>query len=437
MILHRRESVKRLARLAALGAGLFAAVGLGGCAKLTLAWADLSPDGPTARPPVLAAFDGDPAVSSAQEWSERRTPLLREAFESNVYGYFPQFSRTEFPKRRVVSESAFDGLGRVEEITLRVDAAYNDADPHGTTFHVVTIIPKGAKGPVPTILMATFCPNHNTVPVAGVTRFEGGMNCDGESRVVHYVFGRYIETPPIETILKHGYAIATFYPGEIVPDAPEAGLAALKRLSPGWTDDDTRWGAVAAWAWGFSRVVDYLEMDRRFDNHAVIAWGHSREGKAALVAAAFDPRIDAVISHQSGTGGASLSREKKGETVAQITKAYPHWFSKTYAGYAGRTDALPVDQHQLLALIAPRPVLLGNARRDVWSDPNGAFRAALGANPAYRLFGSAGMTAERLDDFRPGDDIAFWLRPGTHGIVEEDWPAFLKFLDAHFGKGGA
>ena len=141
--------------------------------------------------------------------------------------------------------------------------------------------------------------------------------------------------------------------------------------------------------------------------------------------------MDGVIAHQSGTGGASLSKDKRGETVAQMVESYPHWFAPDYAD-----DTLTIDQHYLLALIAPRPVLLGGAKRDVWSDPNGALRAAMGAAPAYReMTGRAPLAAERLDVWEPSADIAIWQRPGTHGIVEEDWPAFLDFLDAHFKRG--
>ncbi|MEL7488985.1 MAG: hypothetical protein AAGJ87_17460 [Pseudomonadota bacterium] len=139
-----------------------------------------------------------------------------------------------------------------------------------------------------------------------------------------------------------------------------------------------------------------------------------------------------MIAHQSGTGGASLNRRKKGESVKAITSSYPHWFSRVYASYAGREEEMPVDQHHLIALVAPRPVLLGNARRDVWSDPNGAFRAAIGADPVYELLGAEGLDQPRLNAFNPAADVAFWIRPGTHGVVKEDWPAFLTFLDAHF-----
>jgi hypothetical protein len=278
--------------------------------------------------------------------------------------------------------------------------------------------------------METFCPRWATIPDPGVT----GAPAQGADRgglmesLATFVFGRYICTPPNEAILDAGYAIASIFPSEIVPDRRADGLAALKRLSQGHGDDDTRWGAIAAWAWSYSRMIDVLEQDDRLDADAMIVWGHSRYAKAALVAAAFDPRIDGVISHQSGTGGASLNAEKKGESIKGITGSYPHWFAKAY-----RDDNLAgYDQHMLLALIAPRPVLLGNARRDVWSDPNGAFRAALGADPVYRLYGERGLDQARLKPYDPSADLAFWIRPGTHGVVKEDWPAFLEFLNAHF-----
>jgi hypothetical protein len=230
-------------------------------------------------------------------------------------------------------------------------------------------------------------------------------------------------------IMKRGYALASVFPSEFIPDTADGGVAAINTM---FADQDaaTRTHAIMAWAAGYSLLSEYLKSDEGFAT--TIAYGHSRFAKAALVAAAFDPSIDAVVAHQSGTGGASLSRDKTGEGLESISKNYPHWFLPKYATYAKNKAALPVDQHQLLALIAPRPMFLGNARRDVWSDPNGAFRAAQAASISYGLYGSQGLRQKTLKDFDPSADIAFWLRPGTHGVVKEDWPAFLEFLDAHF-----
>ncbi len=411
-----------------------------GCVQLTLAWTDLKPRGVTASPPVLGEFNGDAPITSVAEWETSRAPAYRDALEKYVYGAMPRASSTTVLKRTVLDEAAFNGKGKLEEFVVSAEATFGGETVTTRSalgsggFYVELITPTAASGPSPVILMETFCSRWNVVPhpkVASPVDVEPGPGVPG---VGSYIFGRYICTPPIEDILDAGYAIAAIYPSEVVPDRAEAGLSELQRLSAGHADDDTRWGAIAAWGWVFSRAIDALSDHPAIDQDGLVVWGHSRYGKAALVAAAWDDRIDAVIAHQSGTGGASLNVRKAGESVKAITKSYPHWFSKTYAQYAGREEDLPIDQHMLLSLIAPRPVLLGNARRDVWSDPNGAFRAGLGANPAYALYDSKGLDQERLKPFTPSSDIAFWIRPGTHGVVEEDWPAFIEFLDAHLTR---
>ncbi|MCK5745076.1 MAG: hypothetical protein KAH44_02635 [Oricola sp.] len=413
---------------------------LAGCVQATVAWTDMEPNGDEARPALLAGFEGEPPVASVEAWNETRAPALREALQREVYGYLPEASSTRVLERKVVNAQAFGGRAVLEEYTLAVTAAFGGVTVESagadeeTGFVMDVAYPANAEGPAPVILMETFCPRWDTLPDAGVAGFP--EKPEKPPGLVTYMFGRYICTPPVDAILDAGYAIATIYPGELVPDDKAEGPPQLLRLSEGHADDDTRWGAVAAWGWAFSRMVDVLQDDPRVDADALVTWGHSRYGKSALVAAAVDPRIAGVIAHQSGTGGASLNRNKRGESVKAITKSYPHWFSETYADYAGREEDMDIDQHALLALIAPRPVLLGNARRDVWSDPNGAFRAAMGADPVYELLGSEGLRQERLDDWRPEADIAFWVRPGTHGVVEEDWPAFLEFLKAHFPPGG-
>lgn len=419
-------------------AAAFLALSLSGCVRLTLAWAKLHPDGAEAAPPVLAAFGEDGPVANVGDWERRRAPALRDAFEANLYGAFPQRSAVEILDQRVINETAFGGRGALEEWTLKASATFDGVTVETINllerggFPLEVVLPKNAKEPVPVVVMETFCPWWEVVPDPAVARPSDAKSKGGAiGAVAGYVFGRYICTPPFEMILDRGYGVAALHP-RAIPDRSEEGLAELRRLSEGYNDDETRWGSVAAWSWLFLRVVDALEKDPRIDREAIIAWGHSRYGKSALLAAAYDKRIAGVIAHQSGTGGASLNRLKKGESIKAITGAYPHWFAPAYGQYAGRENALPVDQHQLLALIAPRPVLLGNARRDVWSDPNGAFRAAMGADPVYELYGGDGLEQTRLDEWRPAADLAFWIRPGTHGVVEEDWPAFLEFLDAHF-----
>ena len=410
---------------------------LSGCTQLTLAWADLSSKGDKANPHVLGAMGGQGEIASADAWQDLRAPLLRELFQDHLYGAFPDSMRTQILSQRIVDTAAFDGAGTLSEIELRGAARYGEHDTFtkgsfgGDGFYMSVVTPNNVEGPVPVVLMQTFSSRARTLPHEGVTGASQSQSVGGPLMgLIKFVFGRYIETPPVEDILARGYAVAAIHPPEYVPDHKEAGVAALDALTKHHDDPKTRMGAIAAWAWGYSMMIDALEQEGdKFSKY--VSWGHSRYGKAALLAAAYDARIDAVISHQSGTGGASLNRRKKGESVQAITDSYPHWFAPIYGEYAGRETDMPVDQHQLLALIAPRPILLGNARRDVWSDPNGAFRAAIGADPVYELYGKQGLSQSRMNEWVPSAELAVWIRPGTHGIVKEDWPAFLEFLDAH------
>ncbi len=416
-------------RLHFIGLGVLAVLVLGvvGCVNVVLPAVPNRVDGAEAIPPVLAPYGGDEAVTSVAGW-EARKPLLRAAFETHVFGEMPAPAAARVTRRRVVDDAAFDGAGRIEELTL--DVAGFDRD-----MYLVLVVPNAAAGPVPVIVTQHFCGNRAALggredvsaPGPGACADEGVMGWG-----VKQVFGRWIMEPPIERILDRGYALAVHYPGDLVPDAAGAGETVLDAWHDG-DDAGARTGAIAAWAWAYSRVVDVLDEDPRFDRDRVTVWGHSRNGKSALVAAAWDDRIDAVIAHQSGTGGATLTRSLNGESVEKITEAYPHWFAPRYAAYGDNEAAVPIEQHQLLALIAPRPVLLGNAVRDKWSDPEGAFLAAEGADPVFELYGSDGLVQETMKAFDPSADLAFFLRPGRHGVRTQDWDMFLDFLDAHFG----
>jgi len=356
------------------------------------------------------------------EWEASRD-RLKARFEAEIYGAYPDTVTTEVLSHEVIDEAGWGGRGRLEQ--YRVQMA-------GFETHLVTILPNQAEGPVPTIIMQLFCGNRTGVgghesiaPPLSVH----APNCEPgfQTNIITMIFGEFIGGPPIADILGRGYALAFVYPGDIVPDNAVAGADRLAGLVPG---EDA--GAIAAWAWAYSRVVDVLDRDSRFDPERTAVWGHSRNGKSALLAGVYDQRIDLVIAHQAGTGGTSLTRSDAGESVAQITESYPHWFNQNYAGYAGNEQTIPIDQHQLIALLAPRPLLIGGAWRDQWSDPQGSFRAALGANPVYALYGSDGLRQNDLASFDPGADLALFMRPGLHGVNGNDWANFLAFLDAHF-----
>ncbi len=390
---------------------------LSSCAgpRMLMQTAPSTPKATAASPPITA--------QSRADWLAQK-PNILTALETHVYGVTPPITPPLILEQSLTPFSAFDGTARAEELMVQFSPNGIDSAP----VPVVILTPHDADGPVPLILMQNFCPNHNVIPLEQLTKPVGNhIDCSGEGfkdNLFGYFFGRYITTPPIEHIMERGYGLAVIHPPQFVPDRRRTGRASLASY------DAPDWGTIGAWSWQTAALAQYFQTDTRFSD--IIAYGHSRYGKSALLAAALSPAIDGVVSHQSGTGGASLSRNKKGETVQDITERYPHWFTPQYMAYSEEQSALPIDQHHLLAMIAPRPVLLGNARRDVWSDPEGGFRAAQGATPIYQLYGESGLSAQKLTQFQPADSLAFWMRPGTHGVTKEDWPSFLSFLDAHF-----
>ncbi len=356
-----------------------------------------------------------------------QTPeVMQQQLETYIYGPLPPLTNIEVLSKRTVAQNVFADGDLIRE--WKISASFGG---ESRPFHVV-FVTQTALPDAPYIIMQNFCPNMAVVPLEGITKPTGEyFDCSGGGvmgSVFGYFFGRYITVPPYEMILNAGYNIAVLYPPEFVPDSSSKAPDIIKSLFP--RNGDAEIGTLAIWASQSAWLARELKLTT--NTQAVITYGHSRYGKTALLAAAMTDSIDGVIAHQSGTGGASILRDNKGESVKQIMESYPHWFSPRFADYAENEKALPVDAHMLLALMAPRPILLGNARRDVWSDPAGAFDAARAAAHAWEENGVDGLTATRLDQFKPEDNIAFWLRPGTHGVVKEDWPAFLEFLDAHF-----
>jgi hypothetical protein len=417
-------------------AAISCAVFFASCTPLGLntASSDIGRQAP-ATPPVLEAFEGDAPVTTRDDWIQRRVPKLRAAFERDVYGPIPTELKGAEISRRVVDGAFASGAGTLEEINVRVGEG-KDAP----TFRIALALPKQAStaAPVPLILEQNFCGNPGTMGTQALSPPAAAGACDDkgfEGRIIRLIFGAYITKGPIEDILTRGYGYATVFPSELVADAGAAQAPIdLARFGAMLPEGRRPTSAIAVWGAAFGWSIDVLDKDARIDPLRTAAFGHSRHAKSALIAGAVDPRFEVVIAHQSGKGGGTLTRSYAGETVKQITKSYPHWFSPQYAAYADRESDVSVDQHQLIAMIAPRPVLLGNGWRDVWSDPNGSFRAALGADPAYKLMGVSGLTQTGMRDDTTRGEIDFYMRSQAHGIRKVDWDYFLSFLDEWLGK---
>ena len=441
-------------------------IGLGTAIR-GLANVSLKPTEAVASPPLMAAFEGDAEITTAEDWQTRRVPLLREAIQRDLYGYQPENVEIIETVSERVSDNAYGGIAVLDSVTLTVRFSFEGGPDIERDIRLAVAKPKDANGPVPVILKMDNCPFDESyqdlalpggkseviVPVSllspeqlaeasqenyiSESSYKAKVNTSCADETKGFIggfiqpLGRYHYTPPVKEAIEQGYAFASISSIDVVIDDRRYGPAQLELLSEGH-DTDTAWGSLAAWAFQYSRGIDYLETDPALDPDRMAIYGHSRFGKAVLVAGALDSRIDAVIAHQSGRGGAALFASEKGEPIEKMAAAYPQWLNSAYAARLERGETLPFDQHHVLALLAPRPVLLGHGRRDGWSDPDGAFRAAKGANPAYQLYGNDGLTADTLRDFDPASDIAYWIRRGTHGETKEDWEAFFEFLDAHF-----
>jgi hypothetical protein len=242
---------------------------------------------------------------------------------------------------------------------------------------------------------------------------------------------------PVEKILARGYGFATLYRGDIDPDVADGSVAGLRSAYPELQDRGDNFSAIAAWAWSLSRALDYLESDPAVDAHHVAVFGWSRLGKAAVWAGANDTRFTAVISHESGAGGAKLFRRGVGEDIHRLNTIFPHWFCANFKAYNGMDRELPFDQHLILSSIAPRPLYIGSAAGDTLSDPEGEFASGVLASRVYKFLGVEGLSATTMP--KVGESIAgrisYHIRPGIHDVFEYDWEKYLDFLDTWLQAG--
>jgi hypothetical protein len=391
----------------------------------------------TLTPPDPLKLISGETVGDARTWLEKRRPELIRLFEQEQYGRAP--AKPDNLRFEVTDPGtpAFGGKALRRQITIHLN--HNEKS---LSFDLLLYLPAASDKPVPVILNVNFLPNNLTVNDPGV-KIGSSWDPKTKTRIPAKTGPRFAPLNVIPTI-ERGIGIATFCYGDIDPDAPDAIQQGIRAayLKPGQTvPADDEWGSIAAWAWGISRAVDYLQTDRGVAPDRIAITGASRLGKTVLWAGANDPRIALVIASCSGEGGAALSRRNYGETIGHLVAPtrYPYQFAANYAKWIGRAASSPVDGNLLVSLIAPRPLLLQTGNTDIWSDPKGEFLSALSARPVYALFGKTGPASDACPPAGQlvGGTLAYYMHDGGHGMVPSDWAVFLDFLERNLMQTGA
>ena len=359
-------------------------------------------------PDPLQCMDGS-RVTTREEWENKRRPELMQLITTYMYGYAPVLNHPLLWHVDTLETKVLKGKATRKVVSIHLT---DRAD--GPVMHLQLFIPNRTRGRVPAILGLSFVPNSR---IAEAKEWQ------------------------LQRVLDQGYALATFHYTEVAPDKANTTLAYDQGLMPyyyrkGQTyPDPDQWGTIAVWAWAASRAMDYLQTDDRINPQQVAVMGHSRLGKTALWAGATDERFAVVIPVNSGCCGAALSRRKIGERVESVNNIMPCWFCNNYKQFSDREQFMPFDQHEVIALCAPRPVYIASAEDDNWSDQKGEFLGAKGAEPVYSLYGEAGIGTDVMPPVdRPylQGFIAYHIRKGPHAVLPYDWEQFFRFMNRFF-----
>ncbi|HEY9075008.1 MAG TPA: hypothetical protein VIO61_00595 [Anaerolineaceae bacterium] len=383
-------------------------------------------------PDPLMCADGTP-VGTPEDWFNRRRPELLALFEREMFGKMPPRLEGMWFEQTSYCPDALGGFAVRKEV--RIHFTPGSAGP---CLNLLLYLPAAAKSPVPVFLSLNYKGNQAIDLDPGIAISDAwvlpGTPGIVDNHPTEASRGMTANRYPVAMVLGRGYGLATACYGDLDPDYDDGFQNGIHPLfyQPGQTRPaPDEWGAIGAWAWGLSRAMDYLLSDPAVDPARVAVHGHSRLGKTALWAGACDPRFALVISNNSGCCGAALSRRCYGETVGLIAARFPQWFCTNFQKYAGNEAALPFDQHELIALIAPRPVYIASAVEDRWADPRGEFLGGVHASPVYRLLGVEGLEASEMPALNQPvfSRIGYHIRAGKHDVTAFDWQCYLDFAD--------
>lgn len=379
-------------------------------------------------PDVLKLENGK-RVSDRKTWLEKRRPELLKLFEEHQFGKMPPRPADMHFKLFDTGTNVFNNTAVRKQVTV-----YFSSDTTRDKMDLLMYLPKGATKPVPLLLLISFTANSALVADPGV---KPGLVWTKGGKLVPAGSGLRAGKFDVSSFIAQGIGVATVYYGDIDPDFKgglQYGIRARYLKSGIVAPAEDEWGTISAWAWGLSRAMDYFETDRDIDAKRIALQGTSRLGKTVLWAGAHDQRFKVVIASCSGEGGAALSRRNYGESISHMTDTsrYFYQFAAKRHSYSLNPDASPVDAHMLLALMAPRALLLQTGDTDYWSDPKGEFLAALAAEPVYRLFGKKGPSTEEMpaagDKKLLFNPLGYYMHSGGHGPVPSDWPLYIEYL---------
>ncbi|MDD4778805.1 MAG: acetylxylan esterase [Fermentimonas sp.] len=385
--------------------------------------------GPYSLPSIQTSQSGV-IINNVQDWEEFRKPEILYSFTNHVYGRVPGVLDSMLVKITEQNGTYLNGTAKRKQVMLTFVKNGKELSVDLLIYLPISM----EKAPV--FLGYNFQGNHTIADDRNIFITKSWVPINSEIGVesnfaVEKSRGSMKTRWDIEKIIEAGYGLVTLYRGDIDPDKDDLsdGIHQLFYTKEQEKPKPDEWGTIAAWSWGLSRVMDFLETDQDIDHEKVIVFGHSRLGKASLWAAATDSRFAGCISNNSGAMGAALSRRDFGETVEVINKAFPYWFCDNFKKYSNKEYMLPVDQHMLISLIAPRPVYLASATEDLWADPKGEFLSAKEASVVYNLYGIPGLSSLKMPE--PDSPIigvvSYHLRTGIHDVTDYDWEQYIKF----------